>query len=97
MFRQTDLECEHDASEPAPTERRDEVADTRHPEVFSLLDCPPFPAGNFALARREATGEMKLLMIGRAPFAAPTLNRAFIRRNGALLGVTEVHLWKPRG
>lgn len=70
--------------------------DSYRPEIHSLFSCPPFGAGNFALVQRDGEGHVRLLLLGRAPFAAPTLNLALARRFGAELGANEVHIWAGR-
>ena len=61
--------------------------------VYELLDCPPLPAANYVLVRRDA---------GRAPQGAvdrpreqrrlPRSTSREIRQRGAELGADEVHV-----
>jgi hypothetical protein len=60
--------------------------------VYELLECPPLPAANYVLVRREAGARRKILSIGRVSNAAPSLNLAEIRQRGAELGADEVHV-----
>jgi hypothetical protein len=60
--------------------------------VYELVECPPLPAANYVLVRREANGRRQILSIGRVSDAAPSLNLAVIRRRGAELGADEVHV-----
>jgi hypothetical protein len=63
----------------------------RH-EVFSLIACPPVVRATYLLATRDMNGQLRALDIGTASALAPTLNLAHIRRRGAQLGATEVHI-----
>ncbi len=100
MFR-VGLSCEHDPGSTAPAGRDSGSpsggihAARSQRSVFSLLACPPLGPGNFALLARNDAGEATLLMLGWAPYIAPTLNRGLIRQLGAELGATEVHFWRP--
>jgi hypothetical protein len=60
--------------------------------VYGLIECPLAPKANYVLARRDAYGQATILKVGRASHDAPTLNRAQIRHEAALLGANEVHL-----
>jgi hypothetical protein len=60
--------------------------------VYDLLECPPVPAANYVLVRRDASGRPEALSIGRVASSAPSLNLAEIRHRGAELGATEVHV-----
>lgn len=60
--------------------------------VYELLECPPLPAANYVLVRREPGARRQILSIGRVSDAAPSLNLAEIRRRGAELGADEVHV-----
>lgn len=60
--------------------------------VYSLLTCPTLPASNFILIKRDADGEPNVLSIGQLTNSATSLNLAEIRRRGAELGATEVHI-----
>lgn len=60
--------------------------------VYSLLECPEVPQGNFILARREADGRRTVLAIGHLARECPSLNLAELRQRGARLGANEVHV-----
>jgi len=60
--------------------------------VYELLECPPLPAANYVLVRREPGARRKVLAIGRVGNAAASLNLAEIRQRGAELGADEVHV-----
>lgn len=60
--------------------------------IYSLLDCPALSSANYVLVRREATGQRKVLAIGRLATGSPSLNLADIRHRGAMLGANEVHV-----
>ena len=60
--------------------------------VYDLLECPPMPAVNYVLVRRNANGRALALSIGRVSHGAPSLNLAEIRQRGAELGADEVHV-----
>ncbi len=60
--------------------------------VYDLLTCPTLPASNFMLISREKDGEPEILTIGRLTNSATSLNLAEVRRRGAELGATEVHI-----
>jgi len=60
--------------------------------VYELIECPLAPKTNYVLARRDAGGHTTILKVGRASHDAPTLNRAQMRHEAALLGANEVHL-----
>jgi hypothetical protein len=60
--------------------------------VYELLECPPLPAANYVLVRREPGARRKVLCIGRVGNTAATLNLAEIRQRGAELGADEVHV-----
>lgn len=60
--------------------------------VYSLIDCPPLPDGNFILVRRGANGHCDVLAIGRVSHRAHSLNLARLRQLGARLGADEVHV-----
>jgi hypothetical protein len=59
--------------------------------IYSLLDCPEIPAGNYILVRREGRSR-RVLAVGRVDSAAPSLNLAQLRHVGANLGANEVHV-----
>ena len=60
--------------------------------VYSLVECPPLPAANFVLARKDTRGRTVNLTNGRVSHHAPTLNLAELRQLGAGLGASEVHI-----
>jgi len=60
--------------------------------VYSLVTCPTLPASNFMLIKRDADGEPDVLSIGQLTNSATSLNLAEVRRRGAELGATEVHI-----
>jgi len=60
--------------------------------IYSLLECPPLPSGNYILVHRDAEGRRLVLAIGRVGNTAASLNLAEIRRRGAELGANEVHV-----
>jgi hypothetical protein len=60
--------------------------------IYSLLDCPAVPAGNYMLVHRGADGQRHVLEVGRVTHEATSLNLAEIRRRGALTGANEVHV-----
>lgn len=60
--------------------------------VYGLIECPLAPKANYVLARRDNDGRVLVLKVGRASHDAPTLNRAQLRHEAALLGANEVHL-----
>lgn len=60
--------------------------------IYSLIECPEMPAGNYVLVRRTAEGRRIALAVGRATHAAASLNLAEIRQRGAQLGANEVHV-----
>lgn len=60
--------------------------------VYSLLECPAIPAGNYILIHRDAEGRRLVLAVGRVGHSATSLNLAEIRRRGAALGANEVHV-----
>jgi len=60
--------------------------------VYELLECPPLPAANYVLVRREPGARRKVLCIGRVSNTAESLNLAEIRQRGAEVGADEVHV-----
>ena len=60
--------------------------------VYGLIECPLAPKANYVLTRRDADGRTTILKVGRTSHDAPTLNRAQMRHEAALLGANEVHL-----
>lgn len=63
----------------------------RH-EIHDFIHCPVLPRATYVLARRDRTDGLIALHVGTATSLAPTLNLAHIRRLGARLGATEVHI-----
>jgi hypothetical protein len=60
--------------------------------VYELFECPPLPAANYVLVRREPGARRKILAIGRVSNSASSLNLAEIRQRGAEVGADEVHV-----
>jgi len=60
--------------------------------IYSLIECPEVPSGNYVLVRRTDEGRRIALSIGRARHDAASLNLAEIRQRGAQLGANEVHV-----
>lgn len=60
--------------------------------VYDLLTCPTLPKSNYMLVKRDADGEPLTLSIGCLTNSAASLNLAEVRRLGAQLGATEVHV-----
>ena len=61
--------------------------------VYELLDCPPLPAVNYVLVRRNAGGAPQgAFDRPRDATPPPSLNLAEIRQRGAELGADEVHV-----
>ena len=60
--------------------------------VYSLIECPALPAGNYVLVHRNAEGRRIVLAVGRVSNVTASLNLAEIRRRGAELGANEVHV-----
>lgn len=60
--------------------------------IYSLVECPAIPSGNYILVHRDDEGRRLVLAIGRVGHAAASLNLAEIRRRGAELGANEVHV-----
>ncbi|HEX9881001.1 MAG TPA: hypothetical protein VGA65_00690 [Hyphomicrobium sp.] len=60
--------------------------------VYELYECPPLPAANYVLVRREPGARRKVLAIGRVSNSAASLNLAEIRQRGAEVGADEVHV-----
>jgi len=60
--------------------------------VYELFECPPLPAANYVLVRREPGARRKVLSIGRVGNSVASLNLAEIRQRGAELGADEVHV-----
>ena len=60
--------------------------------VYDLVSCPTLPASNYMLIKRTDAGELDVLAIGQVSNSATSLNLAEVRRHGAELGATEVHV-----
>lgn len=60
--------------------------------VYSLLECPALPMGNYILVNRDAAGHRAVLALGTASHEAASMNLAEIRHRGAELGANEVHI-----
>ncbi len=60
--------------------------------VYDLVECPPLPAANYVLVRRDSNGRPHALSIGRTTSSVPSLNLAELRHRGAELGANEVHV-----
>lgn len=60
--------------------------------IYSLIECPALPTGNYVLVKRGEDGTRDVLAIGSVSNDAPSLNLAEIRRRGAELGANEVHV-----
>jgi len=60
--------------------------------VYELFECPPLPAANYVLVRREPGARRKVLSIGRVGNSVASLNLAEIRQRGAELGADEIHV-----
>ena len=61
--------------------------------VYSLIGCPAFDSANFILVCRSADGRRDVLRIGRTETGVASLDLARIRREGAILGANEVHIY----
>jgi hypothetical protein len=60
--------------------------------IYNLFECPPLPAGNYILVRRDADGTRTVLAIGRTANETGSNNLAAIRQRSALIGANEVHV-----
>lgn len=60
--------------------------------VHSLLSCPRLPRATYVLVREEDDGQRSALRIGRTSSDCGSINLAEVRRRGAQLGATEVHV-----
>jgi hypothetical protein len=60
--------------------------------IYNLFECPPLPAGNYILVRRDADGTRTVLSIGRTANETGSNNLAAIRQRSALIGANEVHV-----
>lgn len=65
--------------------------------VFSLIGCPPLSEANFVLARQTETGDIEVLHVDRVDDSASSVNLAYVRRLGATLGASEVHVYDKGG
>lgn len=65
--------------------------DYRH-AVFSLVGCPALSEANFLLTRRTEHGDLEVLHVDRVDDSASSTNLAYVRRLGATLGASEVHV-----
>jgi hypothetical protein len=63
----------------------------RH-DIYDFVRCPAPSRCAYVLVRRDGAGIPRVLHAGAATSSAPTLNLAHIRRLGARLGATEVHV-----
>jgi hypothetical protein len=61
--------------------------------VYGLIECPPLPKAGYILVRRDEHGRCTALRAGVGASAAPTLNLALVRQQGARAGANEVHVW----
>lgn len=61
-------------------------------EIHTLIGCPPIPFGARYKLVGKRNGKSTTIGIGRAQSKAPSLNLANIRRRGAKMGATEVHV-----
>ena len=91
------------ANEPAVLHGAPDLADRFHfwcgasgrryvHTVYSLVECPALPSGNYILVKRDDNGAREVLAIGSVANDAASLNLAEIRRRGAELGANEVHV-----
>lgn len=61
--------------------------------VYSLVGCPEFRHGSYLLVASSSDGaSKKVLTSGRSRPQAPSLNLAEVRRLGASIAATEVHM-----
>jgi hypothetical protein len=60
--------------------------------IYSLVECPALPQGNYVLVNRDGRGSRTVLAVGRLTHDASTLNLAEIRHQGSMLGANEVHV-----
>ena len=60
--------------------------------VFSLVECPAIPFGTRYKFVTVRAGKRNTVAIGRANSRHASLNLANIRRRGAKMGISEVHL-----
>ena len=74
----------------------DEVLVKQEPtlEIYRLVECPTVAYGTRYKFVRVVDGVRSTIAIGRAQSKYASLNLANIRRRGARLGTTEVHLIK---
>jgi hypothetical protein len=60
--------------------------------IYSLVECPALPQGNYVLVHRDSRGSRTVLSVGRLTHDASTLNLAELRHQGSMLGANEVHV-----
>ena len=60
--------------------------------VYGLIDCPQVPKCTYRLVKTDERGITEVLETGTLEDDAPTMNLAQLRRTGARLGATEVHI-----
>lgn len=61
--------------------------------VYSLAGCPAFDHGCYLLVSRSSDGRRRIVHdSGRSNAEAASLNLAQVRKHGATIGATEVHL-----
>ena len=60
--------------------------------AYRLIGCPPIGPGRYLLVRRDADGCRRILAAHRARHRVGSVNLAVIRRLGARLGATDVHI-----
>lgn len=60
--------------------------------AYRLTGCPPIGPGRYLLVRRNSDGCRQILAARRARHRVGSVNLAVIRRLGARLGATEVHI-----
>jgi hypothetical protein len=60
--------------------------------IYSLLECPELPAGNFVLVCRTSTGRRLAMSVGRTTQLCTSLNLAEVRQRAAAIGANEVHV-----
>jgi hypothetical protein len=60
--------------------------------VFSLIACPALKEANFLLVRRTEAGDLDVLHVDRVDDSVSSTNLAYVRRLGATLGASEVHV-----
>ncbi|MFZ4807788.1 MAG: hypothetical protein ACOYLQ_11060 [Hyphomicrobiaceae bacterium] len=60
--------------------------------AYRLIDCPDVPPSVVVLVKVAPSGRRTVLDVIRVESAAPSLNLAQIRHQGAVLGADEVHV-----